>query len=68
MAMNHCNLIFLITFLLVTLTNGFPQSLSEVAVHVKQTDLNYYHQDVRFIDFMEFQLMHLFLGATFATL
>jgi hypothetical protein len=30
-----------------SLANGFPQSLSEVAVAVKQTDLNYYHSDVR---------------------
>lgn len=47
-AMNHFKLIFLTFSLLVTLANGFPQSLSEVAVAVKQTDLNYALSDVSF--------------------
>lgn len=66
--MNHFNLIFLI-LLLVTLANGFPQSLSEVAVAVKQTDLNYYHSEVRRFCYMEKSMVQfIILGARFTAL
>jgi hypothetical protein len=41
-------LLLLITMSLAIGTNALPQSLSDVASAVKQTDNNYYHSDVSY--------------------
>lgn len=38
--------IYLVVSLVTCEVNSFPQSLSDVAIAVKQTDLNYYNSEV----------------------